>query len=185
MLDRSIETPNHLKLKHTMKLPNPNVTWLILCLTLQVSTNIFAQQVIAVDYEKAKVNLQREREKIFIDALQLSVTQATVFHPIYVQFNQEKRVLDDMLISLFVNYGSNYHQLNEKVMGEFVKQSEEYQRKELAVRKKYYKIISKAISVETGSQFYEVDDFISTSLRLSVLTGLPFTGRISNEQLMR
>lgn len=168
-----------------MQLPNPNVTWLILCLTLQVSTNIFAQQAIVVDYEKAKINLQREREKIFIDALQLSVTQATVFHPIYVQFNQEKRVLDDLLISLFVNYGSNYHQLNEKVMSEFVKQSEEYQRKELAIRKKYYKIISKAISVETGSQFYEVDDFISTSLRLSVLTGLPFTGRISNEQMMR
>lgn len=179
------EILTHLKSKHTMKLPNPNVTWLILCLTLQVSTNIFAQQAIVVDYEKAKINLQREREKIFIDALQLSVTQATVFHPIYVQFNQEKRLLDDLLISLFVNYGSNYHQLNEKVMSEFVKQSEEYQRKELAVRKKYYKIISKAISVETGSQFYEVDDFISTSLRLSVLTGLPFTGRISNEQMMR
>lgn len=179
------EILTHLKSKHTMKLPNPNVTWLILCLTLQVSTNIFAQQAIVVDYEKAKINLQREREKIFIDALQLYVTQATVFHPIYVQFNQEKRVLDDLLISLFVNYGSNYHQLNEKVMSEFVKQSEEYQRKELAVRKKYYKIISKAISVETGSQFYEVDDFISTSLRLSVLTGLPFTGRISNEQMMR
>ncbi|NOS91958.1 MAG: hypothetical protein HOP30_08550 [Cyclobacteriaceae bacterium] len=166
-----------------MKSSNPYIFLFTLCLTLYWSTNLVAQQAIAVDYEKAKTQLQRERERIFIDALQLSITQATVFHPIYVQFNQEKRVLDDMLISLFISYGSNYHQLNEKVMGDFVKQSEEYQRKELAVRKKYYKIISKAISVETGSQFYEVDDFISTSLRLSVLTGLPFTGRISKEQL--
>lgn len=152
------------------------------CWILTGST-IFAQQAITVDYEKAKIQLQREREKIFIDALQLSVTQASVFHPIYVQFNQEKRVLDDMLINLFVNYGKNYQQLNEKVMAEFIKQSEAYQKKELAVRKKYYKIISQAISVEIGSQFYEVDDFISTGLRLSVLTGLPFTGRISSEQM--
>jgi hypothetical protein len=125
-------------------------------------SNLSAQNAQTVDYEKAKTQLQTEREKIFIDALQLSVTQATVFHPIYVQFNQEKRALDDMLISLFVNYGNNYHQLNEKLMSAFVKDSEAYQRKEHIVRKKYYKILSKAISVEIGSQFYEVDDFVST-----------------------
>jgi len=168
-----------------MKLSKPYIILLTLCLMLHSPSKIFAQQAIAVDYEKAKTQLQREREKIFIDALQLSVTQASVFHPIYVQFNQEKRLLDNMLIELFVNYGNNYQHLNEKIMGEFVKRSDEYQKKELAVRKKYYRIISKTISVEIGSQFYEVDDFISTSLRLSVLTGLPFTGRISNEQMGR
>lgn len=139
----------------------------------------FAQQNNPVDLEKAKNHLQRERENIFIQALHLSTTQASVFHPIYVEFNKEKRILDDLLVSLFVKYADNYQRLDDKIMGDFIKQSEEYERKELKVRKKYYMKISKAISTELASQFYEVDDFISTSLRLNVLTGLPFTGSIT------
>jgi hypothetical protein len=139
----------------------------------------YAQDNTSIDSEKAKRHLQKEREAIFIQALHLSTTQASVFHPIYVEFNKEKRILDDLLISLFVKYADNYQKLDHKIMGDFIKQSEEYERKELRVRKKYYKKIGKAITTELASQFYEVDDFISTSLRLNVLTGLPFTGSIT------
>jgi hypothetical protein len=144
-----------------------------------IATVASAQQDIPVELEKAKNLLQRERENIFIQALHLSTTQASVFHPIYVEFNREKRILDNLLISLFVKYADNYQKLDHKIMSDFIKQSEEYERKELRVRKKYYKKISKAITTELASQFYEVDDFISTSLRLNVLTGLPFTGSIT------
>jgi hypothetical protein len=139
----------------------------------------YAQESSPIDSEKAKRHLQKEREAIFIQALHLSTTQASVFHPIYVEFNKEKRILDDLLISLLVKYADNYQKLDHKIMGDFIKQSEEYERKELRVRKKYYKKMSKAISTELASQFYEVDDFISTSLRLNVLMGLPFTSGIT------
>ncbi len=146
---------------------------------LLTTMSTLAQQSSTVELEKAKGHLQRERENIFIQALHLSTTQASVFHPIYVEFNKEKRILDDLLISLFIKYADNYQKLDHEIMDDFIKQSEEYERKELRVRKKYYKKISKAISTELASQFYEVDDFISTSLRLNVLSGLPFTNSIA------
>ena len=142
----------------------------------------YGQEGIQIDLAKAKSQLQKDREKIFIEALQLSISQAAIFHPIYVKFNNEKRALDDELIGLFVNYGNNYQHLNLKLMTTFVTQSEKYQARELSVRKKYYKLLSEAISIEIGSQFYEVDDFISTSLRLNILTGLPFTGAITRQK---
>lgn len=122
--------------------------------------------------------LQYERETIFIEALQLSVSQAAVFHPIYVEFNQEKRILDDLLIKLFVQYSDNYNRLDQKIMHDFIKMSKEHQKIESQVRKKYYRKLGKAISTELASRFYEVDDFISTTLRLNILMGLPFTGTI-------
>jgi hypothetical protein len=137
-----------------------------------------AQAVTRVDLEKLKSVLQQEREAIFIEAMQLTVSQATVFHPISVDFNNEKRVLDDLLIKLIIRYANNYTLLDKEIMNDFIKRSEKFQLKELSVRKKYYKRISNEISVEVASQFYEVDDFISTNLRLSVLTGLPFTNSI-------
>jgi hypothetical protein len=159
-----------------------SISFITHCLVISFSLSIGtaqAQEGTPVDLEKAKSQLQRDREKIFIEALQLSVSQASVFHPIYLQFSKEKKVLDDLLIAQFLNYGNNYQHLNVELMKKFISQSEDYEKKELRVRKKYYKILSDAISVEVGSQFYEVDDFVSTSLRLNVLTGLPFTGRMS------
>ncbi len=141
-----------------------------------------AQENTGIDLDKTKLQLQRDREKIFIEALQLSVSQAAVFHPIYVKFNNEKKKLDEELLSLFVNYATNYKHLDVKMMTAFIGQSEKYQQKELGVRKKYYKLLNEAISVEVGSQFYEVDDFISTNLRINILAGLPFTGAITRNQ---
>lgn len=154
----------------------------LLILVSAITANSYGQEGTLIDLDKAKSQLQKDREKIFIEALQLSISQAAVFHPIYVKFNNEKRALDDELIGLFVNYGNNYQHLNLKLMTTFVTQSEKYQARELSVRKKYYKLLSEAISIEIGSQFYEVDDFISTSLRLNILTGLPFTGAITRQK---
>lgn len=155
------------------------VTCCIFVVATMTTEIVCAQEGTLIDLDKAKRQLQSERETIFIEALKLSISQAAVFHPIYVKFNNEKRVLDDHLISLFVNYGNNYQHLNLPLMTKFIAQTEQYQQRELSVRKKYYKILSEAINIEVGSQFYEVDDFISTSLRLNILTGLPFTGSIS------
>jgi hypothetical protein len=138
----------------------------------------FTQEVNRVDLESAKSFLQSERETIFIEALHLSVSEAAVFHPIYVDFNREKRALDDLLIKQFVTYSENYDQLDQAIMHDFIKLSKKHQQKELGVRKKYYKRLGKAISITLASQFYEVDDFISTTLRSNVLMGLPFTSSI-------
>jgi len=151
----------------------------IFIVAIMTTKTVWGQEGTLIDLDKAKRQLQSERETIFIEALKLSISQAAVFHPIYVKFNNEKRALDDQLISLFVNYGNNYQYLNLPLMTKFIAQTEQYQERELAVRKKYYKLLSEAINIEIGSQFYEVDDFISTSLRLNILTGLPFTGSIT------
>lgn len=161
-----------------------NLTRLLVVFALMSSFSIpgFAQEVNQVDLESAKSFLQRERETIFIEALHLSVTEAAVFHHIYVDFNREKRALDDLLIKQFVTYSENYHQLNQAIMHDFIKLSKKHQQKELGLRKKYYKKLGKAISITLASQFYEVDDFISTTLRSNVLMGLPFTGSVVKQE---
>lgn len=153
----------------------------ILFILFLVSHQSFTQQALQVDLEGAKKSLQYERESIFINALHLSVSQAAVFHPIYVEYNNEKRVLDELFIKLFIQYAENYNKLDHKLMRNFIKLSKEHSVKEARVRKKYYRKLDKAISTELASQFYEVDDFISTTLRLNILMGLPFTGSIVNE----
>lgn len=124
---------------------------------LVLSTN--AQGIEPTNMEKAKKILRQERETIFIETLHLSTSQAVVFHPIFVRFSKEKRVLDNLLIASFVKYNDNYQRLDQNIMRDFLKQSKEHQKFELRVRRKYYKQISNSISLELASQFYEIDDF--------------------------
>ncbi|MFM7853442.1 MAG: hypothetical protein ACKO96_16360 [Flammeovirgaceae bacterium] len=162
-----------------MKNHSKNIIYCIVAIFFCSCNVIHAQVNNSAEIEKAKRELQRDRENIFIQALHLSTAQASVFHPIYVEFNKEKSTLDDELISMIVKYGENYQRLSNTLMRDFIQQTEKYQRRELAIRKKYYLKLSKAISIELASQFYEVDDFVSTTLRMNVLSGLPFTQGIA------
>jgi len=133
-----------------------------------------AQTIDPVALEQAKRFLQAEREQIFIQTLRLSVSQAAVFHPIFVDYNREKKELDDFLIKKFLVYAENFATMSPRMMSDFIRDTRRVQRKDLNLRKKYYHRLRKAISNEVAIQFYEVDDLVSTTLRLNVLSSLPF-----------
>lgn len=145
----------------------------------QVHAQISLPQGITVsELEEAKKKLEMERDAIFTDALHLTISQAADFSPIYSRYSKDKNELDEVLIRLMVDYLSNYQQADRKFMHEFIVRSERYQKQDLKLRKRYFKEINKKISMQVASEFYELDDFCSTILRLNVLSGLPFTKTI-------
>jgi hypothetical protein len=148
------------------------------CLILVWTLSAEAQELNDVSLEQAKRFLQSEREQIFINSLKLSISQAVVFHPIFVEYNREKKELDELLITKFVKYSEGYQTMNPKTMRNFIKSTRRLQNLELKLRQKYYSKLRKDISPEIAIQFYEVDDLLATTLRLNILSSLPF---LSNE----
>jgi hypothetical protein len=148
------------------------------CLILVWTLSAEAQELNDVSLEQAKRFLQSEREQIFINSLQLSISQAVIFHPIFVEYNREKKELDELLITKFVKYSEGYQTMNPKTMRNFIKSTRRLQNLELKLRQKYYSKLRKDISPEIAIQFYEVDDLLATTLRLNILSSLPF---LSNE----
>lgn len=130
------------------------------------------------ELERAKNKLEQERDIIFTQTLHLTISQASLFHPIYTAYIKEKNELDHTVIELFVDYSSGYMSEDKKFMGDFIKRSEKFQKEELKVRRKYFNKIKKDISLQVASEFYELDDFSCTLLRLNILSSLPFTSSI-------
>ncbi len=130
------------------------------------------------ELERAKNKLEQERDAIFMHTLHLTISQATLFHPIYTSYIKDKNELDHTVIQLFADYLSAYMSPNNKLMDGFIKRSEKFQKEELKVRRKYFKKIKKDISLQVASEFYELDDFSCTLLRLNILSSLPFTASI-------
>lgn len=154
----------------------------VVAITLSAVFDVVGQNdagvvITARELEKVKNSLERERDAIFTEALNLSISQASDFHPIYVQYTKEKAAHDDLLMKLIVLYLDNYQKADEKFMIKFIAQSEKYYRSEQQLRKKYYKKLAKELSVQIASEFYELDDFCCAVLRLNVLSSLPFTAK--------
>lgn len=156
---------------------------LIVFLTVLPASDACAQHrvvsnVTVAEIEAATKSLEKERDAIFIQALQLSLSDALNFQTIYSQYSKERKVLDEELLGLIVTYLEQYPLPDKKFTYEFIKHSEKYQRKELKLRKKYFQKLSKKVSVQTASRFYELDDFCATVLRLNILLSLPFSESI-------
>ena len=163
------------KIVQTMKI----IKWIvIIAAPFAIGTNLSAQSTPVLtgnDLERAKIRLELERDAIFMDALHLSISQASSFLPIYQEYTRDRNELDERLIRLMVLYLEKYQSGDKKFMHEFIAQSRSYQREEEKLRQKYFKKINKAVSLQVASEFYELDDFCCAVLRLNILSSLPFT----------
>lgn len=149
---------------------------------LQAKAQMTLPQGLTVrELESAKNRLERERDAIFTNALHLTISQAADFAPIYTRYTKEKKELDDELITMMVQYLEQFQHADGKFMHDFINRSESYQKKELKLRKRYFKELNKEISIQVASEFYELDDFCATVLRMNILTSLPFTNSISQK----
>lgn len=154
------------------------VVLLFICSHLKAQEMTLPQGLTVRELESAKNRLEMERDAIFTKALHLTITQASDFAPIYVRYTRQKKVLDDELIKMMVQYLEQFQHADRKFMHDFIRRAETYQRKELRLRKRYFKEVNKRISIQVASEFYELDDFCASVLRLNILTSLPFTNSI-------
>jgi hypothetical protein len=166
-----------------MRIGIPHVLVMLLsCISLNLYAQVNHQLGVGgSDLDNVKRRLQLERDAIFLDALSMTVSEVHDFHPIYVEYAKEKKELDDALVKLMVFYLDNYRSAEVKFMHRFTIQSDKYQRAEQKLRKRYFKKISKEVSLQVASEFYELDDFCCAVLRLNVLSSLPFTAKFLHQ----
>jgi hypothetical protein len=136
------------------------------------------------ELESAKLRLEAERDAIFTEALHLSISQAADFHPIYSAYTKDKNELDEELIKLMVDYLEKYLDSEKFSMHGFIKRSAQFQRKEFKIRKKYFRKLKKEISPHVAAEFYELDDFCATVLRLNILTSLPMIQNLIQKKML-
>src|SRR6185295_1590468 len=120
--------------------------------------------------------LASHRRGIFEDGMKLKAQEAGAFWKVYDEFQQESARLDEEGLRLIGAYSkasptSSNDEL-KTMIEDYVKLGEQ----RLALRTKYFRVLSDALSVVVATRFFQIDDYLETSIKLGFLDQMPFLG---------
>jgi len=124
------------------------------------------------------VNLLREdvqKQKVAITSqlMQLSPEQAAIFWPIYNEYAKELSALGDLRLRAIKEYAANYSSLSDEKATELAKMRFEYEERLLAVKKKYFEKLSKALTLKLAARFFQIENQLLDVIDLQVASNLP------------
>lgn len=134
------------------------------------------QPVLSV--EMMKTALTMDRRAFFKKSMSsvLTISQSETFWGIYQKYEAEKSKLMDEQTKLITDYSNNFIVLTDQQAGEVIARSYKNQQADIKIRKKFAAEISKKIGSKAGARFYQIDDYLSSVVKVGVMNHLPLIG---------
>jgi hypothetical protein len=129
-----------------------------------------------LDTDMLRYIVTHERKQVFDKGMKLDAQQQEVFWGLYHQFEKEKEKLDAKRLHLLGTYISKQSVLTNDDAITLVKHSGENQKADLALRQKYFKLMSKKLNPIVAARFVQIDDIVGMAIRLAILGNVPLIG---------
>jgi len=114
-----------------------------------------------IDIEKdlllLRRNLRAEKKKIIAVNVPLTETEATKFWPIYDQYTEDMRKLNDEFYTVIKDYAANQKALTDDQAISMIKRWSDIQVKVAQTRQKYVPLFEKVISGKKAALFFQID----------------------------
>jgi hypothetical protein len=133
----------------------------------------------ALDMDQMKYILSHQREEIFQRGMALESKQWKVFWKVYDEFDKEKGQLDAKRLLLLGTFVSKNATLTGEEATKLIKASVENQQQDLALRQKYFEILSTQLNPLAAARFAQLDDIIGMVTRLAILGNAPLLSGVS------
>lgn len=120
-----------------------------------------------------------EKKALVADFLKLTDDQASKFWPIYDKYETERGVISNMRIDNITKYVDEYMTLTDEQADELAKKKIEIETKTLALKKKYYKTVSKELGSLKAASFIQLEEYIALAIDASIYESLPLVGEMN------
>ena len=130
----------------------------------------------ALDIPQLQYVLTHDRKHVFEEGMRLDGRHKELFWGVYRQFEKEREQLDAKRLRLLGTYMDKLPTLTNSEALKLMKQSGQNQQAELALRQKYFNILSKKISPVVAARFAQLDDIVGMTVRLAILGNVPLIG---------
>jgi hypothetical protein len=140
---------------------------ILVAIVLLFSMNgVFAQAHTEIELIRSQYKL--EKKAVVADYLQLANADAEKFWPIYNKYEAERVAIGDRRIKLITDYVNDKHKGSVTDADAMVKESADIQKKEADLREKYYKLVKEGVSPAVALNFYQIEDQISTAVKMEL-----------------
>ena len=117
-----------------------------------------------------------EKKAVVAEFIKLDGASNDAFWSLYDQYETERKAQGQKRIALMNKYAEKYADLDdastEEIMNEMIALGNEYNKLIL----KYYKSIKKESGVKAAAQFYQLEGYFQSVIRLKIFESIPFIG---------
>ncbi len=123
--------------------------------------------------EILRSDLRTQRKALMAANMHLSDAEATRFWPVYNEFEAESTKLGDLRVKLIKDYAEHYDTMDDKTAADLSTRSLKYDSERTALRTKYVKKLSKALSPKLAARFLQIENRIGLLLDVKLASELP------------
>ncbi|MBS1545213.1 MAG: hypothetical protein JST14_16370 [Bacteroidetes bacterium] len=152
----------------------------MICSAVLLSLGVFAQSN-KEDVDIIQSVLGKQKKEIVAGFIKLEGAQADAFWKNYDAYETERKALGKKRIELLEKYASSYNSMDDAQMDGIIKEIQSLQEKTDKLIVKYYGIIKKGSGVKPAAQFYQLEGYLLSVIRASILDNIPFIGELDNK----
>jgi hypothetical protein len=147
-----------------------------------IITAIFLASFAYTQTNKEEVDLLQaafgmDKKSIVADFVKPSEAQKAAFWQLYDEYETARKELGKQRITLLEDYAAHFIDMTPEQANEWTKKVIELQRKtDALIVSYYYKIRDKSDGI-VATQFYQIENYILTAIRMQVLQNVPFLER--------
>jgi hypothetical protein len=114
-----------------------------------------------------------DRTQLVLNTLRMSDEEIKVFSPVYVEYWEEMNLLNDGLEKLILDYSDNYNNLTDEKALLMLDDYLDFQKKRVALRKKYVKKFKKVLTPKKLVQYYQTENKMDAIIMVELARGIP------------
>ncbi|BDD05446.1 hypothetical protein [Aureibacter tunicatorum] len=137
-----------------------------------------AQNASASELEMYKSILNMEKKAVIKENMKLKEGESEVFWKIYEEYEAERNQVANEKIKILNGQLEEFVKVTEegKTPEYDMNKLFELQKKTLKMKKKFYNKMRKEISPEIAARFYQLDEYLGTIIKMSILDNTPLIG---------
>jgi len=120
--------------------------------------------------------LGAQKAQVVFSFVHPSPQQKDEFVKFYNEYENQRKALGKERIQLLEEYAHQWQNMTNEQVEAWMKKVMALSSKRDILLRKYYKKIKKATDAKVATQFYEVESYILTAVRYSILENIPFVG---------
>jgi N12 class adenine-specific DNA methylase len=140
--------------------------------TLALASTSLAQTV-QDDVELIRSVVQTERKAVVAKNMELSEAESEAFWPVYNEYEQAMRKVNDKRIELIRKLAAEYQTLTDEQAEALLQESFDFQNERVKVRRSFRKKFGKVLAGKRVARFYQIDSKIDAIIDFDIARTIP------------
>ena len=136
-----------------------------------VATATFAQDTDKIEIARGVV--EAERKMVISKAMALTETESEAFWPVYNEYREAARKVNDKRVSLIKELNRDFETLSGDRAMEMTREYLNFQESKVKLRKKFLSKFDKALPAKKTVRYYQLENRIDMVLDLSLARNIP------------